>query len=85
MKNLIDNLDQAYGRKNAIIANQGAYNYVAKVPYEHKFKVSWGWFKTSWVWDSETRYRDELRFDSDRYNRDVARVDQDIAACRGAI
>jgi hypothetical protein len=85
MKNLIDNLDQAYGRKNAIIANQGAYNYVAKVPYEHKFKVSWGWFKTSWVWDSETRYRDELRFDSDRYNRDVARADQDIAACRGNI
>jgi hypothetical protein len=80
MKNLLDSLDHAYVAKHHILVNVAAYHYVAQVPYTHKFKVSCGgWLKTGWVHKTETRYRDELRFDTDRYNRDVARADQNIS------
>ena len=32
-----------------------------------------------------TNYRDEIRFDSDRYNRDIAKADQDIKLCKTQI
>ncbi len=67
------NLNLAINHRNQVIHNfhQGVYNYYEKVPYTHKFKVGGGGFWTRWVWKTETRYRDELRTDVNRYNNDL--------------
>ncbi len=74
-----DELNKLYGQVQearqgvqAIHNNKNSYYDTVQVPYTHKFKVSMGgWFKTNWVCGTETRYRPEERFDSERFNKDL--------------
>ena len=69
------NLTDAQKKVNDINNARGSYNYVISVPYTHKFKVACGgWLKTKWVWKTETRYRNEIRFDQERFDRDLAEL-----------
>ena len=67
-----NSVTNAVAQINTIHASRGSYNYWVSVPYLHKCKVSCGWFKTNWVWRTETRHRDEQRFDQGRFDGDLS-------------
>lgn len=78
MKNLLGKLDSAYAAKQQVINSHGSYYYTASVPYKHKFKT--GLFKITWK--TETRYRDETRFNQVTYNRALTEADHEIEKCK---
>lgn len=58
----------AIGQRNSIQDNINSYYRIVQIPYTHKFKTGIGGF----TWKKETRYRDEQRFDEERFNNDMA-------------
>ena len=61
-------IQHAIGERNSIQENINSYYRIVQIPYKHKFKTGIGGF----TWKTETRYRDEQRFDEDRFNNDMA-------------
>lgn len=67
-------LQNTIDQRNNIWYNRGSYNYIAQVSYTHKFKVSGGGIFTKWVHKTETRYRQETRFNQQSYDNDWDRA-----------
>ncbi len=77
------NLTDAQKKVNDVNNARGSYNYVVTVPYTHKCKVSCGgWLKTKWVWKTETRHRNEIRFDQGRFDRDLAEPNKKLTQAK---